>query len=53
MPLNILDVCVSPNISIRQATACIDRNRAGIVLITDDERHLIGTIRDGQKKQDT
>lgn len=41
------NLCITPDNSIRRAVACIDRNEKGIVLITDQERRLLGTITDG------
>ena len=41
------DLTVNPDASIRRAMACIDRNTRGIALVLDEERHLIGTITDG------
>ena len=38
---------VSPNNSIREVIACIDRNAKGIALVVDDEHRLIGTVTDG------
>jgi len=38
---------VAPQDSIRDAMVCIDRNAKGIALVADKERHLIGTITDG------
>lgn len=40
-------LCVSPESSIRQMIACIDRNEKGIALITDKSGCLLGTITDG------
>lgn len=45
------DLCVAPSISIRHALACIDRNVKGIVLVTDPERRLLGTITDGDVRR--
>lgn len=41
------NLCIAPSSTIRQAIACIDRNETGLVLITDEERRLLGTISDG------
>lgn len=41
------DICVSPDISIRQAIVLIDRNSKGIVLVTDKTQRLLATITDG------
>lgn len=38
---------ISPESTIQEAIACIDANTHGIALIVDDQRHLIGTIVDG------
>lgn len=38
---------VDPETSVREVIACIDRNFSGIALVVDGERHLIGTITDG------
>lgn len=39
--------CVLQSHSIREATARIDSNRNGIVLVVDRQRHLKGTVTDG------
>jgi dTDP-glucose pyrophosphorylase/CBS domain-containing protein len=33
--------------TVREAMECIDRNRHGIALVTDDARRLLGTVTDG------
>ena len=38
---------VAPDSSIRKVMDCIDRNAKGIALVVDEERHLLGTITDG------
>ena len=38
---------VSPDQTIREVMACIDRNAKGIALVVDEERRLIGTLSDG------
>ncbi len=38
---------VSPTTPLRDVVACIDRNTKGIALVVDDERHLLGTVTDG------
>ena len=40
-------LCISRSHTIRDAIEMINRNERGIVLITDDERRLLGTITDG------
>lgn len=47
----ISDLCIAPDSSILQAIACIDRNEKGIVLVTDEERRLLGTITDGDVRR--
>jgi dTDP-glucose pyrophosphorylase len=47
MSTDLSNLCIAPGDSIRHAIACIDRNEKGIVLVTDEERRLIGTISDG------
>ena len=51
MVADLSDLCIAPNSTIRQAIACIDRNETGIVLITDEERRLLGTISDGDVRR--
>jgi perosamine synthetase len=44
---NSKDFLIPLQASIRTAISCIDRNETGIVLVTDNDRHLLGTITDG------
>jgi len=44
-------LCMPSDGPIRQAMACIDQNGKGIVLITDEERRLLGTISDGDVRR--
>lgn len=44
---NIEKLFVRPDDPIREVIACIDRNVKGIALVVDAERHLLGTITDG------
>lgn len=44
---SIVDYLVSPQGTILDAMACLDRNAHGIALVTDEEMRLIGTITDG------
>jgi len=37
--------------SIREAIEAVDRGAAGIVLLADEERHLVGTITDGDVRR--
>ncbi len=39
--------CTSPDITIKNAIARIDRNGEGLVLVVDSKRRLIGTVTDG------
>jgi dTDP-glucose pyrophosphorylase/CBS domain-containing protein len=40
-------VCLSPEATIREIIACIDRNQTGIALVVDGERRLVSTVTDG------
>src|SRR3569832_23609 len=40
-------VAVSPDNSVRQVMECIDNSAKGIALVLDEQRHLIGTVTDG------
>jgi len=42
-----VQLLVSPDSSVREVMACIDRNAKGIALVVDEERYLIGTVTDG------
>lgn len=44
-------LCIGEHGTIREAATCIDRNRLGIVLVVDAERHLAGTITDGDLRR--
>lgn len=41
------NLTVQPDAPLRRVMACIDANTRGIALIVDEERHLLGTITDG------
>ena len=45
--VQLAEFLVTPDSSMREVMACIDRNTKGIALVVDDERCLIGTITDG------
>ncbi|MBI5523549.1 MAG: nucleotidyltransferase family protein [Desulfarculus sp.] len=47
MPSDLGQLCLPPGASLRQAIASLNANRRGIVLITDQERRLLGTLTDG------
>jgi dTDP-glucose pyrophosphorylase/CBS domain-containing protein len=42
---------LSPDQSIRMAMICIGKGRCGIALVVDKERHLLGTITDGDVRR--
>lgn len=44
-------LCMAPDGPIRQAITCINQNAKGIVLVTDEERRLLGTISDGDVRR--
>jgi dTDP-glucose pyrophosphorylase/CBS domain-containing protein len=47
-PLDSIDeICLPPDAMLRQAIECIDHGHRGIALITDPDRHLVGTVTDG------
>lgn len=48
---NLAELLVQPALSIRDAMGAIDRNGIGIVLVVDAERHLLGTITDGDVRR--
>ena len=48
---NLPAICVEPEISFREAIARIDQNGLGIVLVTDAERRLLGTVTDGDVRR--
>ncbi|MBI4539319.1 MAG: nucleotidyltransferase family protein [Gemmatimonadetes bacterium] len=45
--VDLTNVIVSPDASLREAMASIDRNAKGIVLVVDRARRLMGTVTDG------
>jgi dTDP-glucose pyrophosphorylase len=47
MTLKLLNLCISPERSIRQAIVSIDQNQKGIILVTNEKEQLLGTITDG------
>lgn len=46
-----LELCLPPHGAIREALVLIDRGQRGIVLVTDSERRLLGTITDGDVRR--
>jgi dTDP-glucose pyrophosphorylase/CBS domain-containing protein len=47
----IQSLSIQPTGSIREAVACIDRNERGIVLVTDEQGRLQGTVTDGDVRR--
>jgi len=46
--MNVLArVTVAPDNSVRQVMECIDQSAKGVALVIDAERHLLGTVTDG------
>ncbi len=48
---NLEFLLVAPETPISQAIEQIDRNSKGIVLVTDPQRHLMGTVTDGDVRR--
>jgi dTDP-glucose pyrophosphorylase len=51
MSILLEQVLLSPDASIREVMACVDRNAQGIALILDQDHRLIGTITDGDLRR--
>jgi dTDP-glucose pyrophosphorylase/CBS domain-containing protein len=47
MKVDLARLLISPTTTLQEAAACIDANAQGIALVVDEDRHLIGTIVDG------
>lgn len=45
--MDVTKLLVQPESTIRQVIGCIDRGGQGIALVVDQEKHLLGTITDG------
>ncbi len=45
--MNVIELTVSPENTIREVIACIDRNEKGIALVVDEARKLLATLTDG------
>ena len=45
--IELENILVHPESSIREVMACIDRNAKGIALVVNERQHLIGTVTDG------
>lgn len=51
MSSNLLNLCIAPTASIREAITCINLNAKGIVLVTDEDSRLLATITDGDVRR--
>lgn len=51
MSSDISAMCLTLSDPIRQAIVCIDRTRWKIALVVDNERHLLGTVTDGDVRR--
>jgi dTDP-glucose pyrophosphorylase len=47
LTVDLEHVCISPQATLREVIACIDRSGSGIALVVDNERKLISTITPG------
>lgn len=47
MYTDLATLCVTVEASLREVIAQSDKSKRGIVLVTDEQRHLVGTITDG------
>src|SRR5215203_2058929 len=45
--MDLNQLTVSPESTVRQVMECIDRSARGIALVLDDRQHLLGTVTDG------
>lgn len=48
---DVRSVTVGPGVSITKALAVLDRTGTGIVLVVDQQHHLIGTVTDGDVRR--
>jgi dTDP-glucose pyrophosphorylase len=48
---DLAPLCIAPDRSIREALEAIAANETGIVLLTDEERRLLGTVTDGDVRR--
>lgn len=51
MRRNIRSFCVGPDTTLQDAIAKMNENRMGVILIVDDQKHLLGTITDGDVRR--
>jgi dTDP-glucose pyrophosphorylase len=48
---NLEQILIQPNVSIREVIEAMNRGAVGIVLLVDEDRHLKGTITDGDVRR--
>ncbi len=48
---DLSEICIPPDSTLRAAITAIDRNQRGIVLLTDREGTLLGTVSDGDVRR--
>lgn len=51
MKINIQTLCIPTTATIRDAIDCLERNLTGIALVVDEQRHLLGTVVDGDVRR--
>jgi dTDP-glucose pyrophosphorylase len=51
MPTDLSQICINSDASIHQAIQAMEGVRLGIILVVDQERHLQGTITDGDVRR--
>lgn len=51
MNADLTSFCIAGTSTVGAAAACMDRSRLGIVLVVDEERHLVGTVTDGDLRR--
>src|SRR5437867_2476066 len=49
--INLAQLCVGPQHSLREVMLCIDKNKQGIALVVDDQRRLLYTMTDGDLRR--
>lgn len=49
--MDVTALCIPATLSIREAIACMDAARRGIVLVVDQDRRLVGTVTDGDVRR--
>ena len=48
---DISQLCISNTQTLHECISILDRTGKGIVLVVDDDRHLLGTITDGDVRR--